>query len=129
YCDVPAAADNAFAIGAEGHTGDHALPFEGERFDARAGIPDLYRPVSAAADDALAIGAEGHTLNWPGVPLEGEGFGTLVGIPDLYSVVKAAADDALAIGAEGHAMDPVCVPPERGNLVEACGQVVVFPAA
>ena len=88
----PLAADQAFAVGAEGHAVDLAgVPLEGESFLAGLGVPHLDGVVLAAADQAFAVGAEGHAEDPAGVPFEGKDFLAGLGVPHLEGAVIAAA--------------------------------------
>src|SRR4029077_10370936 len=130
YCLVLAAADDAFAIGAERHAA-HDVRVSRERADLLALVrgPHLHRLVSAAAGDAFAVRTERHAADLVGVSLEGEDFLALLRVPNLDltrlvgGVVKvsaaaaAAADDAFAVGADCHAVDMARVSPERENLL------------
>ena len=118
---VPAAADDAFAIGAEGHAGDSVgVPLESE--ESRA-LP---------ASQTFTLSSLPLTMRWPSglnatlltepvcpsreriiVPLSASQTFTRALLP------AAAADDAFAIGAEGHAGRPQDVCPLRDEVSAA----------
>src|SRR5207245_293237 len=136
------AAGDAFAIRTEGHTGDRAcVPLEGKNLGALVRVPHLHLPRLVIApcptDDMVAIRAAVHACDMACDTPEGRHLGALVSFPHLYlawlairnAATPPGADEAFAIRAERHTDDRACVPPEGGDLVEACGEVVVFPAA
>src|SRR5262249_58089104 len=61
-CSVRTAADEALAVGVNGHAVDRVrVPPERQRFITRVRVPDLHRLVMTAADQALAVRHTGHS--------------------------------------------------------------------
>src|SRR5437763_1903461 len=94
----------ALAVGAERHTPDSGMAFEGDQLLACRFFPHLHGLVSAPGSQALAVGAECHAQHLCGMALEGEPLEAGRNGPDLHRVVKAPRSQAPAVRAERHAL-------------------------
>src|SRR5689334_23061890 len=99
-CQIIAAGDNAFAVGAV-RRAPHPVfvPLEGEELLTRGGIPHSHMRLPIAGDDLLPVGAVRHAGDRAVVRLEGNEFLPGRGVPDpglagRPGTITGSSDDA-----------------------------------